>query len=112
VGPVGAVLQAVQALVLIALDPLVAGGTRDVVATAELGVGELGELGLEQLDEIADPLLAVVQRPHFLGIRTRHVESRLPYVDAHEDGFLRSHRSLLRPREGAIALSRSRRFGF
>jgi hypothetical protein len=47
VWPVRAVLQAIQPLGLIPLDPSVTGRSGDVVATAELGVREIGELSLE-----------------------------------------------------------------
>jgi hypothetical protein len=43
----GAVLQRLEALLLNTVEPLVAGGTADVVAAAELGKGEVGDLGFE-----------------------------------------------------------------
>jgi hypothetical protein len=46
-GPMGTVLEAAQALVSIASKPLVARGSADVMATTEIGVGEVGELGFE-----------------------------------------------------------------
>jgi len=46
-GTVRAALEAVEALGSVALDPEVAGGARDVVAPAELGMGEVGDLRFE-----------------------------------------------------------------
>jgi len=43
----GTVLEAAETLVLKTSEPLVTGGTADVVATAQLGVREVGELGFE-----------------------------------------------------------------
>ena len=46
-GPMGTVLEAAETLVLKTSEPLVTGGTADVVATAKFGVREVGELGFE-----------------------------------------------------------------
>ncbi len=45
--PARAILQAVEPLLLVASEPLVAGGPADAVSAAELGEGEVGELGFE-----------------------------------------------------------------
>jgi len=47
VRPMRAILEARKSFLLIASDPLVACGTADVVPPAELGVREVGELGLD-----------------------------------------------------------------
>lgn len=46
-GPMRAILEALEPFLLIASDPLVACGTADVVPPAELGVREIGKLGLD-----------------------------------------------------------------
>ncbi len=76
-------------------------GCGELKAPSGLQDDELGADVAELSDKLLDPLLVVADPPDLLSVATCYVELRLSYVDAHEDGYLRSHRSPPLPRGGA-----------